>query len=131
MPRTRRRNVRDLVIQRSRILYRLALDYARRGDVEQARRLGERIIRLSLATRTRLPRSIRRGLCRRCHAPLIPGVTARVRLRRDGRSAYISVACLNCGWITRYRYKPERRAERRRSAKEKHGGSKEPGRDNR
>ena len=95
------------MLERTRILYSMALEAARAGDLEYARMLTGLIRRLATRNRVRPPRSIKRGICKNCGAPLIPGVTARVRLRSQGRSfAYRVVVCLECGWIHRYPYKP-------------------------
>jgi len=97
---------RDLARQRIVLLYRMAVEAARRGDVGYARDLGGLAWEMYRSTRARIPRWLKRGLCRRCHAPLIPGVTARVRLRSQGRRfSYVTVTCLACGWTRRYPYK--------------------------
>ena len=101
----RRRAYRDLVRQRMEILYRLAVDNVRRGEVDQASRLGDAIWRLHIETRVRMPRWMKRSLCKKCHTPLIPGVSARVRLRSQGRLSYKVIKCIRCGWIHRYPYK--------------------------
>ncbi len=102
----RRQVYYDLVRQRMTILYNLACNAARQGDLEYARRLGLLIRRLHLGTRVKPPRYIKRGLCRHCYTPLIPGLTARVRLRTQGRRfSYKVIVCKVCGWIHRYPYK--------------------------
>ncbi|MCE4602868.1 MAG: hypothetical protein F7B18_06780 [Desulfurococcales archaeon] len=105
--RSRRGNdrLRDLVRQSMARLYRIAQQEARRGRLDRASRIGWEIWRLHVETRVRMPRWMKRGLCRRCKAPLIPGVTARVRTRSQGCLAYKTVTCLHCGWIHRYPYR--------------------------
>lgn len=103
--RQSRRILADLVVQRILILYNMALERARSGDYEQASRLGLLIKELSMRTRIRIPRSVKRGLCKNCSLPLIPGVTSRVRLRSQGRFSYRVVTCSRCGWMHRYPYK--------------------------
>jgi ribonuclease P protein subunit RPR2 len=95
----------DIVRQRMKILYTLAIASVKQGDIEYARKLGELIKRMHQETRVKIPIAIKRGLCKNCNVPLIPGVTARVRLRTQGRFSYIVVKCLVCGWIHRYPYK--------------------------
>jgi len=87
------------------ILYKLSVNAIKEGDVEYARRLGSLIRDLHERTRVKIPLYIKRGLCKNCNAPLIPGITARVRLRSQGNFSYIVVRCLVCGWIHRYPYK--------------------------
>lgn len=100
-----RRILSDLVLQRMSILYDMALERARSGDYEQASRLGSLIKELSLRTRVRMPKRLKRGLCKNCNLPLIPGITSRVRLRSQGGFSYRVLTCLRCGWMHRYPYK--------------------------
>jgi len=113
--RSRKRHLynRDLVLQRIKILYKIAVEEARKGNIEYSRMLTGLINRLSTRNRVKLPRNVKRGICRNCGAPLIPGVTSRVRLERDGRTSRLVVRCLICGWIHRYPYKPQRSNETR------------------
>ncbi len=97
----RRSPVEDIARQRSLILYSLAVERIGKGDIERARMYIRRGIEILLRARARKPSYYRRWVCRRCHAPLVPGMTARVRIR--GTRSYILVVkrCLLCGWITR------------------------------
>ena len=100
------RKLRDIALQRIIYLYRLSLDMARRGDYELARRYIKLIQRIGGKARVRPPRYIRRGYCRRCKIPLIPGLTARYRVRSRGRrGSHVVVTCLMCGWMRRYMIK--------------------------
>jgi len=101
---------RDITRQRILLLYRKAVAEARRGDIEYARRLTALAWDIYKSTRVHAPRWFKRGLCRRCLAPLIPGVTARVRLHSQGGFSYVTVTCLLCGWTRRYPYKKRRQA---------------------
>jgi ribonuclease P protein subunit RPR2 len=100
---------RDIARQRILLLYRRAVTEAKRGNIKEARRLATLAWDIYKATRVHVPRWFKRGLCRRCHTPLIPGVTARVRLHSQGRFSYVTVTCLLCGWTRRYPYKKRRR----------------------
>lgn len=97
----RRSPVEEIARERSLILYSLAVQRAREGDYERARRYIARGRSILLRARARRPAHYRRWVCRRCLVPLIPGVTARVRVR--GTRSYILVVkrCLLCGWIQR------------------------------
>ncbi len=97
----RRGSVEDIARQRSLILYSLAVERARRGDVERARAYVRRGIEVLLRARARKPPHYRRWVCEKCYAPLVPGVTVRVRVR--GTKSYVLVVkrCLLCGWIAR------------------------------
>ncbi|MDT8357784.1 MAG: ribonuclease P, partial [Methanomicrobiaceae archaeon] len=54
--------------------------------------------RISMRQRVRIPRELQRRFCRKCHAYLVPGVNARVRVHR-GR---VVTTCLVCGHRRRY-----------------------------
>ncbi|XP_020611109.1 ribonuclease P protein subunit p21-like [Orbicella faveolata] len=54
----------------------------------------------------KLDPSIKRTTCKHCHALLIPGVTARVRVRRK-RERHIVVTCLDCRTVRRYLCRPD------------------------
>lgn len=92
--------IRDLAVQRIERLFELADDEfgqnPKRSDryVSLARRIGMRY-------RVRFPSTLKRRMCKHCRSYLVPGSSARVRLR--GR--YITVTCLCCNKQMRYPYK--------------------------
>lgn len=94
------RELRDLAWQRIRILLRLA-DNTIRSDEALARRYVELAFRIAAKARLRLPRSLKRRYCRRCKIPLVPGLTARVRIK-GGEDGRLIVTCLRCGYVRRY-----------------------------
>ncbi len=49
----------------------------------------------------RKPKYLRRGICKKCLIPLIPGITARYRIRGLRKYVIISRTCLMCGWVSR------------------------------
>ncbi|MMZ63235.1 ribonuclease P protein component 4 [compost metagenome] len=108
--RRSRRLLRDIARQRYEILYTLAVEAVRRGEAEYARMLTSLMRRIAEKTRVRIPRRIKRGICKNCGAPLVPGLTARVRLRSQGGMSYRVVTCKLCGWLHRYPYKTRRPA---------------------
>lgn len=55
-----------------------------------------------------LPRGLKKGICKECNMPLIPGKNATVRTR----NASVVVTCGNCGAIKRYPFRKERAARR-------------------
>lgn len=87
------------------ILYTISMNAARAGDIEYSKHLGELIKKLHQRTRIRIPFYIKRGLCKKCHVALIPGRTASIRLKSQGKYSYIVIRCLVCGQIHRYPYK--------------------------
>ncbi len=66
---------------------------------------------ISLKTNVRLPKALRRRICRYCGAYLWPGVNCRVRLRIN-REPHVTVTCLNCKRQTRICYKRTRKNSR-------------------
>ncbi len=56
--------------------------------------------RLALKTGVRLPRKYKRLICKKCGELLIPGRTARVRVKSK-RQKHIVQTCLNCGYMKR------------------------------
>ena len=105
MKRNRRSRYERIVRERYKIIYGMAVEAARRGDYDRARELGSYLWTLYLEARVPMPRRIKRGICRKCKAPLIPGVTARVRIRSQGCLSYRVITCGVCGWIHRYPYR--------------------------
>jgi ribonuclease P protein subunit RPR2 len=100
---------RDLVRQRYEIVFKLAVESLRRGDKEYARKLCAYIKEMAERTRVRVPRAIKRSICKNCYIPLIPGLTSTIRLRSQSRRfAYRVVRCKECGYIHRYPYKVHR-----------------------
>ncbi len=97
--------LRDLVKQRIQILYTAAVISVEKGDLQYASLLGKQIYELSKTTRTRIPRRIKRSLCKKCKIPLVQGITATYRLRSQGKFSYIVIRCQYCGWIHRRPYK--------------------------
>ena len=93
---------RDIAIQAIYRLYSFAVEAARRGELDYARSLIREADEIRRLIRLRKPMVLRRGVCRNCGAPLVLGVTARVRLVRDGRVTRRVVTCLICGYRHRY-----------------------------
>ncbi len=104
-PRNKRRIMRDIAIQRIRLLYKFALRESIRGDYDRVRRYVQIAMKISAKGRVRIPRSIKRRICKNCKIILVPGSTSVVRLRNDGKRSWIVERCLICGWIRRTTFK--------------------------
>ena len=98
--------MKDLARERVSILLKLA-DEVLRVDETLARRYVELAFRISAKARLKLPRRIKRRYCRKCKTPLVPGLTARVRVKRGCGGRRLVVTCLWCGFIRRYPLKPK------------------------
>lgn len=97
----KRRLIKDLAIQRATILYNTSVKMLKLGLVEVARREIELGLRLLRKARARKPLLYRRYVCKNCLVPLIPGLTARVRIRSNRKQVIITLTCLQCGWVMR------------------------------
>jgi len=93
---------RELARERIRILLSEAFKTAV-SEPERAQRYVKLASRIASKARVRIPRELRRRICRSCCTPLIPGVTARYRLRGVRR---LTVTCLICGYTRRYPLNP-------------------------
>jgi len=97
----RKREDEDLVVEEAIRLSKISFDAALRGDYAYSSHVNSVILRISQVTRVRLPLDIKRSFCKGCGVTLIPGVTARVRVRSEGKRKYIVRRCLVCGYIHR------------------------------
>ncbi|ADV65424.1 ribonuclease P protein component 4 [Desulfurococcus mucosus] len=109
----RSRYIREVARERMMLLYKYSLEEARRGDLGLARRYIEIMLRIAGKAGVRPPKYIRRGYCRRCHTPLIPGLTLSVRIRGRGKGSRVVYRCLECGWTRRFMIKASGRGSRR------------------
>ncbi|HDJ51455.1 MAG TPA: ribonuclease P [Thermoprotei archaeon] len=101
MPRGRTAVLKDLARQRSLILYREAVEAVRRGEKDLARRYVELGLGILRRADAKKPMEYKRGICPNCKLPLIPGLTARVRIRRNRKEVIITKTCLICGYVVR------------------------------
>ncbi|MEM4336964.1 MAG: ribonuclease P [Candidatus Woesearchaeota archaeon] len=69
------------------------------------RKLADRYVflarKISMKTKTKIPKEFKRRVCKNCHKFLVPGENCRVRLSK-GRIIYY---CLNCKHFMRIHYK--------------------------
>ena len=100
----RKRKQEDLALQRIERLFEFAEAAARNEQELRSRRYLELARTIGMRYRVRIPRHLKARICRRCHALLIPGKTARIRLRGE----YLSTTCLSCGEQMRRPYKAPR-----------------------
>ncbi len=97
----RKKKARKIAWERIQILFNLAMEEGRKGNLSRASRYVEHILNLSRKYNVRLPREMKRYICKNCRAVLIPGKTAQVRLKKKK----VVIKCLNCGAYKRYVYK--------------------------
>jgi len=97
----RKKKARRIAWERIQLLFTLALEEVKKGDVVRANRYIEHILKLSRKYNIRLPREMKMYICKKCHSFLIPGKTSQVRLKKGK----IVIKCLKCGSYKRYIYK--------------------------
>ena len=99
-----KRQIADLAVERIERLFELAEIAAKRGQEQRSDRYTQLARAIGMRYRVRIPRHLKMRLCKRCHRLLIPGKTARVRLRGE----YMTTTCLRCGEQMRRPYKMPR-----------------------
>ena len=99
-------------------LINFSISEAKKGNISIASEVGKLAFKVARKNRLKIPLEVKRAFCRRCYVPLIPGLTAKVRIRRKGELVKV-VSCLNCGYVRRY---PVKRDEGERpSPNQAHG----------
>ncbi|MFW9910930.1 MAG: ribonuclease P [Candidatus Thorarchaeota archaeon] len=98
--RTRQSEAKRLARARIEILWEQASEIAR-TDREGARRRMQIAARVAQRARIKVPKDVKRRVCRQCGIVLIPGESCRVRMRNN-RAKHLTVTCTACGNITRY-----------------------------
>jgi len=101
----RGRLIAEIVKQRIEILFYLAQDVFPK-DPELAKHYAKLIKELGKHYRIRLPKEIKRGICKRCGSLLMPGASASFRLASS--KGFAVYKCLNCGAELHVYYKLRR-----------------------
>lgn len=96
-----KKQLEDIARERIAILLKLASEVLE-TDEGLARRYVDLAFRIAAKARLKLPRKVKRRYCRKCKTPLVPGRTARVRIKRGSGGQRLVVTCLRCGYIRRY-----------------------------
>jgi len=91
-------------IARERIgkLLRMAGDAFKKRP-ELAHRYAGLARRIAMRYNIRLPKELRRHICKKCNRYLMPGSNCQVRARKEQRAVIIK--CLECGHIMRFPYR--------------------------
>lgn len=102
---SKRRRVKEKAKRLTQARVDILWDQAQRevesGRPELARQKMLSARKIAQRTRTKIPRHIRRRVCKSCGTILVPGSNCRVRVRHN-RSKHVTVTCLSCGAIRRY-----------------------------
>ncbi|MBU6996060.1 MAG: ribonuclease P [Theionarchaea archaeon] len=102
--RWRKRRIQSLARESIENLFELA-DEAYSSHPDRAHRYMEIVRNISMRTRVRIPRHLKRRFCRRCHHFLVHGDNCRVRTR-NGK---VVVTCLDCGNVMRIPFVHEKK----------------------
>ncbi len=98
----KKRKNKKIARERIDLLFALADEMAKRGDVDLSTRYVELIFKISRKYNVRLGREKKMRMCKNCHSFLIPGKNAQVRLKK-GR---VVIKCKVCGTYKRYPINP-------------------------
>ncbi|MFQ6065575.1 MAG: ribonuclease P protein component 4 [Candidatus Bathyarchaeia archaeon] len=96
-----------IALQRIHTLFHLAREVIHE-DPELAQRYVSIARKISMRTRTRLPKEYRRQICRHCKSFILPGINCRVRIKHK-REPHIVITCFNCGKHSRMPIKAGRK----------------------
>ncbi len=114
MPATRTRKPsrkpkwqREIAKERIEILFRLAEKEFSSGMKDLANRYVNLARKIAMRYNVRVPAHLKRRFCKKCHAYLVPGVNARVRIR--SKQKYVLITCLECGHKMRFPYVREKK----------------------
>ena len=88
-----------IATQRIQILFKLA-EETHPTDPKRAQCYTDLARRIATRNRTHLPTDLRRRICRKCKAFLVPGSSSRTRIRQR-REPHVAITCLRCGHTTR------------------------------
>jgi len=98
----RMRKARDIAWQRIGRLFEMA-EEEHESHLERCDRYVYLARRIGMRLRVRIPRRLKRKMCKHCHCYLSPD-RSRVRLR----NGVLTVTCLKCGGQMRYPYRNSR-----------------------
>lgn len=99
--------MRLLAREHIKTLFELA-DKEYERNPERAHRYVEIARNISMRTRTRIPRYLKRRFCTKCHHFLVYGKNCRVRTKH----AKVVVTCLDCGNVMRVPFVREKKRNR-------------------
>ena len=97
----RTKDMVDIAKERIEVLMIQAEKYSVRGIDKEANRCAELARKVGMRYNVRMPKHLKRRMCKKCHVYLVPDRNARVRIKR-GRKV---VFCNSCGNFSRYPFK--------------------------
>ncbi|MEM3396372.1 MAG: ribonuclease P protein component 4 [Thermoplasmata archaeon] len=108
--RGRRRTKEDLQLAEERIrwLFETSRKFFNSGWLDHSKRCIQLARKIGMRYNVRVPNELKRLYCKTCYTLLIPGRTARVRVKK----ARVIITCQNCGNVLRYPYIREKHARK-------------------
>lgn len=101
-----RKDRENVAGERVDILFNLASECAREGDLERADRYVDIARRIGMRVNKSIPGKYKRSVCKHCYAYLVPGRTSKSRL--DSANKRVQVTCIKCGEKMFYPYRREK-----------------------
>ncbi len=97
MTRRKKQDWRSIkkIAERQIISYFEDIERMKPKDIELANRYVDICRRIAMRCKVRIPRIYKRQICNKCKGILIPGITARVRVRNNKRT-HVTITCLRC-----------------------------------
>ncbi|PKK85320.1 MAG: hypothetical protein CVT48_05925 [Thermoplasmata archaeon HGW-Thermoplasmata-1] len=111
-PRDKKRQ-RGIAEERIDRLFQLAKAAALAGRIDRAGRYMALARKMAMKIQKPLPPEMRRAVCRRCGAFMLPGSTCRTRVG----GSRVTTTCLGCGEIYRFPFLREQKTGTRRYKK--------------
>lgn len=100
----KREKEKKAALERIKILFKLAKQEFPKHP-ERAHRYARMINDLVKKVRVRLPKDVKRFICRQCNQLLVPGKNLKVKSSKG----FMIYECLNCGNTRKYGYEKEKR----------------------
>jgi ribonuclease P protein subunit RPR2 len=82
-----------------------------REHPERSKRYVELARKIGMRYNVRLTKEMKMRFCRKCLSYLKPGVNSRIRTNKDRQAVVLT--CLECGHVSRYPYKEEKKINKK------------------
>jgi len=114
MPKKKSKSQEKLLRAELNHIYTYSCKLYKEGYIEEAINLSKNLVKL--AFKFKIGSYAFKLVCRKCHVPIIPGLTITYRVKRRGGKSYILTRCINCGYTRKKVFKHkgvERRAKKK------------------
>ena len=104
-PAKKPRYQQEIALERIKELFRVA-DKVFRSKPEQSHRYIGMARQIAMRHNVRIPKELKRRICKKCHKYIVPSINSRVRT--SPKQGTVIVKCLECGFVMRYPYRKEK-----------------------